>query len=145
MSVIEVWWVTKFHFLIWDQYYEAGINWPEKFPAKNICWYWFYVCFCFVGNYSANWYRLRSIAQQLTGKWPRRTDSMKLPRGQHGSNPIWQEVKSASGSLSDYTAYQDRNKPEPAKSAESQLISSLLMLSCVGTRSSPLYLDYWSA
>ena len=36
------------------------INWPKKFPAKNICWYWFYVCFCFVGNYSANWYRLRS-------------------------------------------------------------------------------------
>ena len=30
----------------------------RKFPVKNICWYWFYVCFCFVGNYSANsnWY-----------------------------------------------------------------------------------------
>ena len=32
-------------------YYEAGNNWPKKFPAKNICWYWFYVCFCFAGNF----------------------------------------------------------------------------------------------
>jgi hypothetical protein len=22
-----------------NNYYEAGINWPKKFPAKNICWY----------------------------------------------------------------------------------------------------------
>ena len=58
-SVLTV--VTSEHVRVLNStYYEAGINWPKKFPAKNICWYWFYVCFCFVGNYSANWYRLRS-------------------------------------------------------------------------------------
>ena len=32
-------------------YYEAGNNCLKKFPANNICWYCFYVCFCFVRNY----------------------------------------------------------------------------------------------
>ena len=50
-------WVTRRMILL--AYYEAGINCLKKFPAKNICWYWFYVCFCFVGNYSTNYFWLR--------------------------------------------------------------------------------------